>query len=55
MACYGAIFGLAALRTPTTAGNVVEDCPVEGCAVCAGLGAGDDLFEGHGEDDAGTT
>ncbi len=48
LACYGAVFRFAALRTPTTVGNVVEDRPVEGCAVCACLSAGDDLFEGHG-------
>ena len=40
-----AVFGFAALWAPAAVRDVAEDRPVEGCAVGAGLGAGEDLGE----------
>jgi hypothetical protein len=43
-----AVLGLASLGTPAAVRDVVEDGPIEGSAVGAGLGAGEDALQcGH--------
>jgi hypothetical protein len=41
---HSAVLGFTPLRTPAVMRDVAEDCILEGRAVCAGLGAGNNLL-----------